>query len=101
LEGKMVKKGGLHSRKLALPGNTLDGANRLASEEVHAGDAGVDRPRRSVRIVKYDDACAARADAATKLGAGQVEIFAEVIPVAPAILNAIADAIGKRFDSLP
>jgi CO/xanthine dehydrogenase Mo-binding subunit len=23
------------------------------------------------------------------------------IPVAPAILNAIADAIGKRFDALP
>ena len=79
LEGEMVEKGGLHRRQLAVLRNALDGANALAGEEVGAGDAGVHRARRPVRMVEDDDAGAARADAAAELGAGQIEIFAQIV----------------------
>ena len=79
LEGERIEEGGLHRRRHAVLRVALDGADRGAVEGLGGIDAGVGRLGRAVGLVADDDAGAALADAAAELGAGEVEVFAEVV----------------------
>src|SRR5262245_54323024 len=79
LEREVVEEGGLHRRELAVAAGALDGADRFVGKKINRGDAAMDRARGAVRMVDDDDAGAAGADAAAELGAGQVEIFAQIV----------------------
>src|SRR5271168_823027 len=102
LEGELGDKSLLQSRQLAGLRMAFDRADRLAVEACGRHDAGWARVARPVGTIDDDRAAQALRGAATKLGAGHAEIFAQeiihrqVVAHFARTMNAAVDRDGER-----